>query len=157
MALHSSVSGWNILDLREPLWDLCIFLTVNPFFNFFYWPEGNESSQARCQMGAVASGIRHSHNNMGSCCNARSLTYWARPWIEPISLWILVRFLTHWATTGTPTQFWIDIQHPRSRDVQWKTSLISSKPQSSNTCEERIFVDAFLVFHLFVIALPNQK
>ena len=30
--------------------------------------------------------------------NARSLTLWAGPGIEPISSWILVRFLTCWAT-----------------------------------------------------------
>ena len=34
--------------------------------------------------------------------NSRSLTYWARPGIKPTSSWILVRFLTCWATTGTP-------------------------------------------------------
>ena len=34
--------------------------------------------------------------------NARSLTHWARPGIEPASSWILVRPLTCWATTGTP-------------------------------------------------------
>ena len=34
--------------------------------------------------------------------NARSLIHWARPGIEPTSSWILVRFLTHWVTTGTP-------------------------------------------------------
>ena len=34
--------------------------------------------------------------------NARSLTHWVRPGIEPTSSWILVRVVTHWATTGTP-------------------------------------------------------
>ena len=34
--------------------------------------------------------------------NAGSLNHWARPRIEPASPWILVRFLTHGATTGTP-------------------------------------------------------
>ena len=38
-----------------------------------------------------------------SCiCNLRySLTNWTKPGIEPVSSWILVRFLTCWATTGT--------------------------------------------------------
>ena len=31
---------------------------------------------------------------------AGSLTHWARPGIKPTSLWILVGFLTGWATTG---------------------------------------------------------
>ena len=33
--------------------------------------------------------------------NARSLSYWTRPGIKPASSWILVGFLTHWATKGT--------------------------------------------------------
>ena len=37
--------------------------------------------------------------------NARSFTHWARPGIEPTSLWILIRFLAHWATVGTPVIF----------------------------------------------------
>ena len=37
-----------------------------------------------------------------ACSNTGSLTHWARPWIKPASSWILVRFLTHWASTGTP-------------------------------------------------------
>ena len=31
-----------------------------------------------------------------------SLTHWARPEIEPVSSWILVKFVTCWATIGTP-------------------------------------------------------
>ena len=34
--------------------------------------------------------------------NAGSLTQWPRPGIKPTTSWILVRFLIHWATTGTP-------------------------------------------------------
>ena len=34
--------------------------------------------------------------------NTGSLTHRARPGIEPESSWILVRFLTHWATMDTP-------------------------------------------------------
>ena len=34
--------------------------------------------------------------------NARSLTYGARPGIEPTTSWFLVRFINHCATTGTP-------------------------------------------------------
>ena len=38
--------------------------------------------------------------------NARSLTHWAMPRIEPPSSWILVRFINHWATTGIPMVFY---------------------------------------------------
>ena len=34
-------------------------------------------------------------------CNTRSLTHWARPGIKPLSSWVLVRFINHWATMGT--------------------------------------------------------
>ena len=34
--------------------------------------------------------------------NARSLTHWARPGIEPASSWFLVRFVNPCAMTGTP-------------------------------------------------------
>ena len=40
-----------------------------------------------------------------ACSSARSLTHWARPEIEPASSWILVGFVTHWATVGTPVLF----------------------------------------------------
>ena len=38
-----------------------------------------------------------------ACNNARSLTHWGRLEIEPTSSWILVSFLTHWATKQTPS------------------------------------------------------
>ena len=31
-----------------------------------------------------------------------SLTHWERPGIQPASSWMPVRFVNHWATTGTP-------------------------------------------------------
>ena len=34
--------------------------------------------------------------------NARFLTHWLRPGIEPASSWILARFVNHWATMGPP-------------------------------------------------------
>ena len=33
------------------------------------------------------------------------LTHWARPGIEPLSSWILVRFVNRWTTMGTPVKF----------------------------------------------------
>ena len=34
--------------------------------------------------------------------NAGFLIHWARPGIEPVPSWMLVRFVNCWATTGTP-------------------------------------------------------
>ena len=36
------------------------------------------------------------------CNTCLSLTHWARPGIIPASSWILVGFLIHWVTVGTP-------------------------------------------------------
>ena len=35
--------------------------------------------------------------------NTGSLSHWVKAGIEPASSWILVRIVTCWATTGTPT------------------------------------------------------
>ena len=42
--------------------------------------------------------------------NVGSLTHWVRPGIEPESSWILVWFLTLWATTGIPSPLYF--KHP---------------------------------------------
>ena len=42
------------------------------------------------------------HGNMGF------LTPGARPGIEPMSSWILIGFVNHWTTTGTPLSFFLD-------------------------------------------------
>ena len=54
------------------------------------------SSQAKGWIGAAAAGLHHSHSNAGS------LTHWSRPGIDPMSSWILIRFLSRWATMRTP-------------------------------------------------------
>ena len=52
---------------------------------------------------ATATGSRAaSANYTAADGNARSLTHWARPGMEPASSWILVRFVTCWATRETP-------------------------------------------------------
>ena len=58
------------------------------------WPI---SQPQQCQIWAYA--VTYA----AACGNGWSLTYWARPGIEPTSSWILVRFVILWATRGTPT------------------------------------------------------
>ena len=48
------------------------------------------------QVQAASSTYTTAHGNAGS------LTHWARPGIEPVSSWMLVRFANLWARTGTP-------------------------------------------------------
>ena len=54
-----------------------------------------QSQQCQIQASFVTYTTGYSHTG--------SLTHWTRPQIEPASSWILVRFLTYWATTGTPS------------------------------------------------------
>ena len=58
-----------------------------------HWPTP-ETQQHTIQVTSVTYTAAH--------CNARSLTHWARPGIEPTSLWMPVRFVNCWATKGTP-------------------------------------------------------
>ena len=61
-------------------------------------------SQARGRVGAVAAGLQHSHIERGiqatsaTCTTAHgstgSLSHSARPGIEPVSSWILIRFVS---------------------------------------------------------------
>ena len=59
--------------------------------------------------------------------NARSLTRWVRAGMGPASSWILGRFITHWATMGTPRywgHFWITNLSPKK--VRWQREKATS-------------------------------
>ena len=58
------------------------------------WPTP-EPQQQKIQAASATYSTVHS--------NARSLTHWARPRIEPASSWKLIRFVNCWAMTGTPS------------------------------------------------------
>ena len=85
-----------------------ISLMQHPILVFFCFfraaPVTYESSQAWCWIGAAAAALYHSHSH------TRSLTHWTRPGIKPASSWILVGFLTHWATIGTLTHLHFEFQ-----------------------------------------------
>ena len=77
-----------------------------PFFVFCLFratPTAYGGSQARGLIGAVATGLHHSHSNAGS------LTHWARPGIEPTSAWFLVEFVS--AGPWQTLQEWIILKH----------------------------------------------
>ena len=50
----------------------------------------------QCEIWAASSTYITAHGN------TRSLTQWVRPGIEPATSWMLVGFVNHCATTGTP-------------------------------------------------------
>ena len=83
------------------------------FFLFFFRviPMACGSSQVRGWIGAAAAGLCHSHSNTRSkprlwptpqlMAMLDSLTHWSRPGIQTLYSWILVGFVTRWATIGT--------------------------------------------------------
>ena len=76
------------------------------FFSLFRAvPLAYADLQTRGQIRATAAGLHHSHSNTASeqhlnpalytaHGNARSLTHWARPGIESLTLWFLVGFIS---------------------------------------------------------------
>ena len=59
--------------------------------------------------------------------NARSLTHWARPWIEPATSWFLVRFVSHCTTAGTTIHFSLMRNcHCPEVDIYWLRDLAQS-------------------------------
>ena len=105
---------WFSPDLPIDLIQFSLSLFFFFFFVFLGLHCGIWRFQARGQIGATVSGLCHSHRNLGSRIWGRSVTYTTargkpgslthrvRPGIEPVTSWLLVRFINHWATTGTP-------------------------------------------------------
>ena len=95
-----SISSWRGMVI-------CVFQRMYPFhlhyqmhfhntasnihlqmFFFRATPTAYGGSQARGQIRAVAASLQHSHSN------ARFLTHWVKPGIEPVSSWMLVRLVS---------------------------------------------------------------
>ena len=90
---------WNVIVLKCLIYN-CIFFFFLFLLIFRAASVAYGSSQARGQIGAVATNLHHSHSNAGSesvnytaaCSNAGSLTSWAGPGMEPKASWIPVGF-----------------------------------------------------------------
>ena len=84
---------------------MCICLFIYLFSLLRATPMAYGGFQARDPIRATAAGLNHSHSNVGIRAtsathitvhgNARSLTYWERLGIKPVSSWIVVRFVNH--------------------------------------------------------------
>ena len=95
-----TVSPRTWLGAWVDLWGFFCFL----LFFLKATPTAYGSSQASGQIGAVASGLHHSHSNAQiqsmsvtyttAHSNTRSLTQQVKPWMEPVSSWIPVGFVT---------------------------------------------------------------
>ena len=105
--------------MYHPTWFTSSWFIYFYYFTYFFRaaPVAYGGSQVRGRIGAAVSGLYHSHSNARcvtytrSCSNTESLTHWARPRIKPASSWILVRFLTCWATTGNSLRVHFKVIH----------------------------------------------
>ena len=104
--------SWLIPDENAlSSYNLCLSIL---FFKFLFRAAtaAYGSSQARGWIGAPAAGLHlqpQQHRIQVTsvacaiaCGKAWSLTHWARPGMEPASLWIPIGFLIHWTTKETP-------------------------------------------------------
>ena len=76
-----------------------------------------------CQIWATSATYITAHDN------ARSLTHWARPWIEPVSSWILVRFIS--TEVRQQLQVYVTFALPLS-------SFLQSLPRSATSANSRV-------------------
>ena len=118
MALFCPFYGLVVPHLLNPLifrWTymcMCLFCFLGPHLQHTEVPRLGVKLELQLLAYATATwdpshiyDLHHSHSN------ARSLTHWARPWIEPSSSWILVGFINSLATKGTlPPKYLIKIQ-----------------------------------------------
>ena len=98
---HKFIYG-NVLD-----YSLNFFRFGFSLSRFFKFPGEGANQSCTClptpqpqqqQHGvrAMSSTYTMAHNNTGC------LTHWVKQGIEPTSSWILIGFIAHWATMGTP-------------------------------------------------------
>ena len=94
-----------------------VMLVLYPFFSFFFWSfygltcgiwnfPGQGSIQS-CSCWPTPQPQQHQFwatfaTYTAVCSNARSLTHWGRPGMEPTSSWIVIGFLIPWTTKGIP-------------------------------------------------------
>ena len=108
--IHLLKALFSTVSLTEMTWQkwnarMSTEVSLSAFF-FRVILVAHGGSQARGRIGATTASLHHSHSNTGS------LTHWVRPGIKPVSSWMLVRFVNHWATTGTPERVFYSFINP---------------------------------------------
>ena len=92
-----------------PLFYFIYLVLVHSFFFFFLGPHPQYMKVPRLwgRISPMPQPQQHriwamSVTYTTACGKVGSLTHWARPGIEPVSSWLLVRSVNCWALTGTP-------------------------------------------------------
>ena len=110
---------------------------------------GSTPQPQQCEIWAVSAPYTTAHGNAGS------LTHWARPGIKPVSSWVLVGFVTCWATTGTPRDFiflilsWLSLVPKTGTGKSQHLTYYEVLSVSSPLAEEQMSLDGFRKLFLF--------
>ena len=115
-------------------------------------------SKARGRKGAVAASLHHSHSNtfITAHSSVGSLTYWVRPEIEPVSSWMLVRFV--FSVPHRSSIFSVFLRTSILFSIVVAPTYIptSSVPFSSHLLQHLLFLDFFFNF-FFRLCLWHAK
>ena len=90
----------SLLPFSRGRWSGRWALTPMPCVSLMLHPT-DPAQPEQCGIRATSATYSTAHSN------ARSLTHWARPGLEPMSSWMLVGFSNRWAMMGTPWIFLI--------------------------------------------------
>ena len=113
---HSYCLSWEMLALG-------LFVCFLSFCLLRAAPAAYEGSQARGWIWATAASLHHSHNN------ARSLTPWARPGIQPETSWFLVGFVSAAPWRELPALLLLLLFWPRRQHAEILRPGIEPSPQ----------------------------
>ena len=119
----AEASSSSQMVLQGEIKALFIYLFIS-----FLWPNLWHMEAPGLAKGRTRAAIASLHQNQiqaksstyaTALGNSRSLTHWVRPGIEPTSSWILVKFLTRWATMGSP-RLNLDLPLSQPRDTAFQ-------------------------------------
>ena len=148
---------WEIKLINTTIWGGLIF--NEPFFFKGAFLHG--SSQARGQVGATAGAYATATLHLNLICDLHcslwqhwilTLTHWARPGIKPTSSLTLVRFLTSWATMGTPNEAFSRVALTESRNTSKRvtTKIFSEQKRPRiNTLDSNIYSAIEILAYIF--------
>ena len=106
-------SSLNLLKLYWKVLYLFTYCFLGPHLWHMKVPRSGVKSELHltCATATATPDLRHICD---LCCSSRQhqiLNHWGKPGMEPESSWILVRFVTPWATMGTPRVFSIALKN----------------------------------------------
>ena len=166
------VSSWFLVrflitELRQKLLT-CFFLFCFLFLSFCHflccscgiWRFPGQGSNQSCRCRPTPEPQQRGIPDMSATYtiaygNAGSITHWARSGIEPKTSWFLVRFVNHWATTGTPLTK-VNSMSSDSTDVGEPWMEGEGETRALGTQASTLWNPAFTHLSLYLLFIPNE-